>query len=101
VVYKHNGGTVRGTVEHGAGAFVLLFPRAAGFAKTGLLAACGAGGAFSVTDIPPGDYEAIAVYIPEGERNLAAFNSVSGFGKDVRVQESTTTLVELRVSPWP
>src|SRR5262249_23723968 len=63
VVYKNNGGWVRGKVENCASGGVLLVPsdpamRGRGFSKS---APCDAKGYYEVLAVRPGDYYALAV----------------------------------------
>jgi hypothetical protein len=63
VVYKADGGTVRGVAENCASGGVLLVPRdpvrrLAGFSRSG---PCDASGHYEVTAVRPGDYYALAI----------------------------------------
>ncbi len=52
-------GSIRGTVEKGEGATVVLFPQS--FTGVGQAVVCGAGGSFEFTGLAPGDYYTVAV----------------------------------------
>jgi len=100
VVYKSDGGSVRGKVDGGTRNAVLLFPRGGDFPQ---MALCQIGGGFAFTDVPPGDYTAVAVHIPEDywNWNPASYRYLASTGASVHVQASAATSVELRVSSQP
>jgi hypothetical protein len=60
LVFKKDGGTLRGTVEKGGGSTVVLMADPTAYARFGLTARCDADGNFSIPDVPPGNYTAVA-----------------------------------------
>jgi hypothetical protein len=105
VVLKTGSGTVRGTVEKGDGATVVLVPRgvlerveAVGFGQT---IVCGAGGSFELSEVSPGDYY-IAAFDHGGMAPSAAMiDLVTSRGTSVKVEEHSTGNVTLSVIPAP
>lgn len=102
LVLKQSAGTVRGTVEKGDGATVVLFPQRVEGVALGQTAACGAGGSFEMTDVSPGDYY------------IAAFNHLDGLapseamlelartrGTNVKVEKHSATDATLSVMASP
>src|SRR5262249_40544438 len=55
-VVRQDGGSLKGVVNGGAGATVVLVPRTGGDVIDYRSAFCGAGGAFEFKDVVPGDY---------------------------------------------
>lgn len=105
VVVKQSAGIVRGTVEQGEGATVVLVsqsPQGAyglSFIRT---VKCGTGGTFEVPNLIPGDYLAWAFDRVDTRALLArSFPSgdLSGAIR-VKVEESTTTFAQLRAARW-
>jgi hypothetical protein len=98
MIYKTGGGSVRGTVERGAGAMVVLMADATPASRIGIGVECDADGAFSIRDVPPGEYTAVAfrefnlVASPEFPSLLAAS------GKRVKVEAGSAAQVDLRVA---
>jgi hypothetical protein len=101
MIYKSDGGSVRGTVEHGADMIVALMADATPVALLGLAARCDVDGGFSIRDVPPGDYTAVAfqdlgpIGIPVLQRMLAES------GKRVKVEAGAASQVDLRVARQP
>ena len=62
IVYRSNGGTVRGTVEDCAGAGVVLVPQDPGLRRFEFIrrATCNEGGRYEIPQVRPGDYAAFA-----------------------------------------
>jgi hypothetical protein len=105
MVYKKDGGSVRGTVEKGAGTTVVLMSDAASsprFAYNGL---CDANGSFSIRDVPPGQYT-IATFAEAAfqDAQSACFGNpeflsrVDSRGERVKVDAGATTMVTLRLN---
>ena len=64
---------------------------------------CGAGGAFQLDGVEPGDYYVVA-FEHAGKRALPPVDllrSVIPLASSVRVESGTTASVELRTSRWP
>jgi uncharacterized GH25 family protein len=62
IVYRSNGGTVRGAVEDCAGAGVVLMPQDPGLRQMEFIrrATCNEGGRYEIPQVRPGDYYAFA-----------------------------------------
>jgi hypothetical protein len=60
LIFKKDGGTLRGTVEKGGGSTVVLMAEPTAYARFGLTAYCDPNGNFSIRDVPPGSYTAVA-----------------------------------------
>lgn len=63
LIYKTNGGTVRGTVEHCASGVVWLFPRDATLHSRdfAISASCNASDQYEIDAVRPGEYYAVAL----------------------------------------
>jgi hypothetical protein len=111
VVYKSNGGMVRGSAEHCAA--VIVFPKDPALQDTQFtrVMKCDAGGQFGTGTLRPGDYFAAAVSAPEYESleqllDELSFGSVpvgqlAGSAESVRVEAGQSTTVTLKVTAWP
>ena len=103
VVLKTRSGTLRGTVEKGDGATVVLVPQRVEGVAIGQTVVCGAGGSFELSEVSPGDYY------------IAAFDHINVFsgpsaemlgllpsrGKSVTVEERSPANVMLSVIAAP
>jgi hypothetical protein len=98
VALKAWSGTVRGTVEQGDGATVVLVPQRNDGVSVGQTIPCGRGGSFELSEVSPGDYyvgafDQVDVLSPsEGMLSLMAAR-----GTSVKVEEGTTPNVTLSV----
>jgi len=103
IVYKSGLGKVGGTVEKGEGASVFLVSNGSGEILTYQQVTCGAGGAFEISQAPPGDYYIVAFDRTEGGGLPAADlpASIIPFASSVRVEAGSTASVDLRVNRWP
>ena len=61
IVYKPNAGTIRGTVENGAGATVLLWPQSDSTLNLVRAVQAGAGGGFEFGSLAPDTYDVLAI----------------------------------------
>ncbi len=98
IIYKTDGGSVRGTVEHGAGARVVLMADATAFGRLGFTARCDADGGFVIRDVPPGEYTVVA-----GQGFLFGLGPEMGKqletnGKRVHVDAQAATSVDLQLA---
>jgi Carboxypeptidase regulatory-like domain len=99
LVFRKDGGSVRGNVEQGAGALVVLMANDPGSgARLGYSGHCDASGAFTIADIPPGEYTAVAGKgFPDfGSADFAGMLTSSG--KRVRVEAGSTAQADLRLA---
>jgi hypothetical protein len=99
MIFKTGGGSVRGTVENGADAMVVLMADATPTGRLGYLGRCDANGAFVIRDLPPGSYTAVPVQGPLPDPLGTEFASLlSSGGKRVSVEAGAAAQVDLRVS---
>lgn len=101
VVYKTNGGTVRGTAEKCARGIVILIPQdpaiqAVGFLRSGL---CDANDRYEFKAVRPGDYYALAFAEPGGVPQLD--DILIGQASKVTVHADDTASADLRAIPRP
>jgi hypothetical protein len=105
VVYHTSASGVRGTVENGEGATVVLFWQASPQSASGLsfmrTVKCGSGGAFDMGGVPPGDYYAVAFDRFDPMQATSPANVIGSSAVPVRVEEGAATSVELHVIHWP
>jgi protocatechuate 3,4-dioxygenase beta subunit len=98
VVLKTWSGTVRGTVEKGDGATVVLIPQRVEGVAIGQTIVCGAGGSFELNEVSPGDYYIAAFDHMDGlSPSSAMLGLVPSRGKSVKVEERSATDVTLSV----
>ena len=103
VVLKTWSGTVRGTVEKGEGATVVLVPQRVEGVAIGQTAVCGSGGSFELSDVSPGDYYIAAFdHINVlGGPSAEVLSLAPSRGKSVKVDEGSTANVTLPVIAAP
>lgn len=104
IIYRGDGGSVRGIVSDCAGGAVVLLPLEerlrAGFART---QPCGPNGRFEITSVRPGEYYALAFNDLEMIRVLdsGARDSIRDKAVPVRVRPGEPSTLDLRVTePW-
>jgi hypothetical protein len=98
VIFKRGGGLVRGTIEHGDGAEVVLVPQNGRPAVWP--SSCCEGGRFEFGSVPPGDYFAVPyhpsdiewLWDPAVSRNLIAHAA------SVHVESGGTAWMELKIT---
>jgi protocatechuate 3,4-dioxygenase beta subunit len=98
IVYKNDGGTVRGTVENGEHAMVLLVPKGSGDSNSIFSSRCGAGGAFSIEDVPPGDYYA-AAFEHVDVSSPAFVSTIAANAVPVHVAPRSAANIDLHIIP--
>jgi Carboxypeptidase regulatory-like domain len=101
LVYRSDGGSVSGTIDKGANLIVALIPQESSPLKIAISGRTDAGGAFSIADIPPGDYYAVAIQDTQGMQTPVFRSFVAANGTRVKVEPSSSTTLELRASRWP
>jgi hypothetical protein len=101
LIYKSDGGQVRGTVEKCAGASVVLLPQDTDLIDQTTSARCDDHGNFEVRDLRPGSYYAIALRYLDWDalREPLFLQSLTPYSVIVRVNRNETAWVELRVAP--
>ena len=102
VVLKTWSGTVRGTVEKGEGATVVLIPQRNDDVYIGQMIRCGEGGMFELNVVSPGDYYIAAFDRVDGLFPSAAMlDLMPSRGTSVRVEDGSAASVTLSVVPAP
>ncbi len=101
LVLKKDGGTLRGAVEKGGGSTVVLMADANAYARFGLTARCDPDGNFSIPDVPPGNYTAVAfqdqfVLYQESRDVLSRIDSARG--ERVKIEAGGSETVALKVN---
>jgi hypothetical protein len=102
LIYKANGGGVRGKVENGANATVVLVPQTA-FSDVvtdyGRIFYCSASGEFALTNLRPGSYYAWALDIsPSKLTDADVLRGLILSSVSVRIEEGATAAQDLKVT---
>jgi hypothetical protein len=101
-VMKANPGSIRGSVENGAGATVLLAPQSSQEPDALLAMQAGSDGAFQIPGLPPGDYSMVAFdRLGTEQGSSVRVSTVLAAATRVRVDEGATATVQLTVNRWP
>jgi hypothetical protein len=98
MIFKTDGGSVRGTVEHGANAMVVLMADATVNARFGISGRCDGDGRFVIGDVPPGEYTVVAFPRNGSMKSVELLNLVAASGRRVKVEAGAAAQVELRMS---
>jgi hypothetical protein len=102
VVMKANPGTIRGTVENGAGATVLLAPQTSPEPDALLSIQAGSDGAFQIPGLPPGDYSIVAFdRLGTEQGSSVRVSTMLAAATRVRVDEGASASVQLTLNRWP
>ncbi len=100
IIFKTGGGSVHGAVEKGPDATVVLLADATPEAITGYMGRCDENGAFTISDLPPGEYTAVAItgtfFVDPRTPSFAT--AASRDGKRLKVEAGSAAQVDLRVS---
>jgi hypothetical protein len=102
VIYRAATGSVRGTVESGDGAAVLLIPRDIRTMGFGRMVPCKADGTFEMIGVPPGNYFAAAFegfQRTDPSADAAWLAKVASIGTSVSVAQGSVSL-RLRAVPY-
>jgi protocatechuate 3,4-dioxygenase beta subunit len=102
LVYKTNGGGVRGKVENGSGATLVLIPEttfSAALSDYGWVYPCDSGGAYALTGLKPGGYYAWAFDVtPQKLPDLEDLRGLVPIAASVRIEEGVTGTLDLKIS---
>jgi protocatechuate 3,4-dioxygenase beta subunit len=92
--------TLRGVVDKGEGAAVILWPQTTMPGDFGRSISCGAGGVFEIGGLPPGDYYAIAVerYDAREMTSAAYLQGMIPRATGVQIEEGATVSLELNLT---
>lgn len=102
VIVKHDGGSVKGVVNDGPGATVLLVPKTGGEVLDYRTTLCGAGGAFEFKDVVPGDYHVAAFDRLSTLPGASPADAVAPYGVSVKMEPGAAALpVNLQLNKWP
>jgi hypothetical protein len=103
VIYAAGAGTLRGTVDKGEGATVMLTPSDPGETINIRSELCGPGGAFEFANVIPGAYYVVAFDRRETSGLPVAEipSSIIPIATGVRIESGATASVELRLNRWP
>lgn len=102
VVYKPNPESIRGTVEQGGGATVLVWPEGGIIPDMVRAVQADSRGAFEIPNVPPGDYSVIAFdrVGDQGGSESFVLGVVAGAPR-VKVSEGSAEIVQVPLSRWP
>jgi hypothetical protein len=102
LVFKKSSGTIRGTVEQGEGATVVLIPQRVDGVAFGQILPSGAGGSFELDEVPPGDYYIAAFdHMDDHSPSGATLSLLASRGTSVKVEERSVANVTLSVIAAP
>jgi hypothetical protein len=102
IVYKRNPGSIRGTVDQGEGAMVVLWPQGPSIPPFVRAVQAGAHGSFEFTNVEPGDYSLVAFdQIPASGGSPSFVMGAVSAGTRVSLQEGGSESVQLTVTNWP
>ena len=95
VVFKFDGGGIRGTVEKGAGTEVIVISDTRGSVKFAWPTECDANGGFAMPDLPPGEYTMLA-YRGTSDITSPEFQAVLAAGERVKVEAGAVLQIDLK-----
>ena len=92
--------TIRGQVDNGEGAAVILWPQSTMPGDLGRSIPCGAGGVFETGGLPPGDYYAIAVerYDAREMTSAAYLRGMVSRAAGVRIEQGAAATLQLNLT---
>jgi hypothetical protein len=97
MIYKTDGGSLRGTVENGMGAMVVLMAEETPASRHGYGAKCDANGGFVIPDIPPGEYTLLAFPDPRVLTSPDFPSLLVENGKRFTVEAGASAQVDLKL----
>jgi hypothetical protein len=106
VVFKADGGSVRGAVDRGEGAAVALVPTDETLLDPLFISTTTAGeaGRYELANLRPGEYHAFAFdHIGDADAltDPAFLRSLAASATTVRVEPGRATALDLKIVPWP
>jgi len=105
VIYKTNGGGVRGKVENGANATVVLIPQTSlsgGVTDYGWLYHCEPDGTFALTSLRPGTYYALALDVsPTKLPDIEVLRGLLSSSVSVQIDEGGMATADLKMTHVP
>ncbi|MBV8847409.1 MAG: carboxypeptidase regulatory-like domain-containing protein [Bryobacterales bacterium] len=109
VILQAVSGRIRGMVEQGGGATIVLIPQGAQRGVIGLTIQCAADGSFELSEVSPGDYYIAAFESPPNLGSLgfglaptpAMLSLVPARGTSVKIEEGSVTNVTLPLISVP
>jgi protocatechuate 3,4-dioxygenase beta subunit len=105
LVYRTDGGGVRGQVENGKGATVVLLPRNPALLDTAFIRSttCDGSGYFAIDTLRPGSYYVLAFDRVDLDQfwNPLFVSGLTARAKGVQVERGERESLDLRLNPWP
>ena len=99
-IVMRTAGTIRGTVEKGENAVVVLWPQRLVGGDIGMSAVCRSGGNFEIRGLAPGDYYAVALdrFDPSEMADALHLSAFASRAVPVRVEEGSTLTLPLSLT---
>ena len=99
-IVMRTAGTIRGTVEKGENAVVVLWPQRLVGGDIGMSAVCHSGGNFEIRGLAPGDYYAVALdrFDPREMADALHLSAFASRAVPVRVEEGSTLTLPLSLT---
>jgi hypothetical protein len=99
-IVMRTAGTIRGTVEKGENAVVVLWPQRLVGGDIGMSAVCRSGGSFEIRGLAPGDYYAVALdrFDPREMADTLHLSAFAARAVPVRVEEGSTLTLPLSLT---
>jgi hypothetical protein len=101
VILKADGGAVRGIVEKGVGAWLVLLADATPASRLGFSAQSDSDGSFLIRNVPPGDYTIVALEKIDMMSYSDFTSAIMANGTRVKVEAGSSESVELRMAHQP
>jgi protocatechuate 3,4-dioxygenase beta subunit len=102
VVYRPNPGSIRGTIDQGEGAIVLLWPDGPVVPPMVRSVTAGAHGSFEFPNVAPGEYSVVAFdrIDDAGADESTVLGAIAG-GTRVSLQEGGAESIQVTLTRWP
>ncbi len=102
VMVRHDGGTVRGTVQEGRCAIVFLIPKTSGQVSDYVSVPCGPGGTFEIGNVAPGAYYVVAFDHGGSLPPESLPGSIMTMAEETKVDPGSAGLpLNVRLNKWP